>query len=45
MVLRKKKYNDWDPLSDFTYELNTVARKRDYRMEEHKAFVKRILGN
>ncbi|MDR6372334.1 hypothetical protein J2795_003007 [Chryseobacterium bernardetii] len=42
--IKKKKYNNWDPVSDFTNELNAITKKRDYRIEEHKAFVKRIFG-
>jgi len=44
MVLRKKKYNDWNPAEDFSNELKAVASRRNHRTEEHKAFVKRVLG-
>ncbi|KQR95192.1 hypothetical protein ASG01_04895 [Chryseobacterium sp. Leaf180] len=42
--IKKKTYNDWDPVSDFTVELKAVAKKRNHRIEDHKTFVKRILG-
>ncbi|KFF00734.1 hypothetical protein IX39_08945 [Chryseobacterium formosense] len=42
--IKKKKYNDWDPVKDFSAELRAVATRRNHRTEEHKAFVKRVLG-
>lgn len=42
--IKKKKYNDWNPAEDFSTELKAVAARRNHRTEEHKAFVKRVLG-
>ncbi|MDN5478540.1 MAG: hypothetical protein L0G39_16520 [Chryseobacterium sp.] len=42
--IKKKKYDDWDPVNDFTTELKIVAKKLNHRIEDHKAFVKRIFG-
>lgn len=42
--INKKKYNDCDPEKDFSTELRAVAKRRNHRTEEHKAFFKRVLG-
>jgi len=42
--IKKKTYNDWDPVSDFSTELKAVSKKRNQTIEEHEAFVKRIFG-
>ena len=42
--IKKKKYNDWNPVEDFSTELKAVAQRRNHRTEENQAFVKRVLG-
>lgn len=42
--IKNKKYNDWDPVKYFSTELRAVTKRRNHRTEEHKAFVKRVLG-
>ncbi|PWN58083.1 hypothetical protein [Chryseobacterium viscerum] len=42
--IKKKKYNDWNPVEDFSTELKAVVQRRNHRIEEHKEFVKRVLG-
>lgn len=42
--IKKKKYNDWDPVKDFSNELKTVAKRRHLRIEEYKRIIKNILG-
>ncbi|MDH6252501.1 hypothetical protein M2347_002228 [Chryseobacterium sp. H1D6B] len=43
--IKKKQYNDWDPAKDFSSGLRAVAVRRNHRTEDHKAFVKRVLGS
>lgn len=42
--IQKKRYNEWNPLEVLKRELSEVSKKRQKRMEEHKNFVKRVLG-
>ncbi len=42
--IKKKIYNEWNPVEDFSNELRAVAKRRNHRTEEHKAFIKKILG-
>lgn len=42
--IKKKKYNNWNPVEDFSNELRAVAQRRNHRTEEHKAFIIRVLG-
>ncbi|MGG7468645.1 hypothetical protein PYS58_06215 [Chryseobacterium indologenes] len=42
--IKKKNYNEWNPVKYFTTELKAVATRRQLRIQEHKAFVKRVLG-
>lgn len=42
--IKKKRYNNWDPVEDFSTELRAVTNRRNHRTEEHQEFVKRVLG-
>ena len=42
--IKKKIYNDWDPVADFKKELQLTTLKRQLKMEEYKKIVKKILG-
>lgn len=42
--IKKIKYNDWDPVADLTKEFDEVVIKRNQKMQENIALVKRILG-
>lgn len=39
--IKKKTYNDWDPLKDMQQELNIVSKRRDKRIISDTDFVKR----
>lgn len=42
--IKKKMYNNWDPVEDFSTEWMAVANRRDHRIEEYKEFIKRMKG-
>ncbi|EJL74368.1 hypothetical protein [Chryseobacterium populi] len=42
--IKKKVYNNWNPVTELKNELEKAARKRHVQIEEHKKLIKRILG-
>lgn len=42
--IKKKTYNNWDPLGDLTSNLELIQAKRQRRIERDTQFVKRVLG-
>ncbi|MRG45692.1 hypothetical protein GFS24_11235 [Chitinophaga sp. SYP-B3965] len=42
--IKKKVYNDWNPLDDLRHELNAVIVRREKRMERHRLFVNKVFG-
>lgn len=42
--IKKKAYNDWDPIDDLKQELNTATEIRQKRILENIQFVDKILG-
>lgn len=42
--IKMKKYNEWDPVKDFSNELKIVAKRRNLRIEEYKRIINNILG-
>ncbi|MFH6946664.1 hypothetical protein [Flavobacterium sp. FlaQc-50] len=43
--IKKKTYNDWNPVPDLVRELNIVTEKRQKRIKSHRLFVNKVLGN
>jgi len=41
--IKKRVYNNWDPIVDLKRELQTVVKRKHLRNEEYKKIVKRIL--
>ncbi len=42
--IKKKVYNNWDPLEDLSNHLKIVATRRHFRIEELNEMVRRTLG-
>lgn len=42
--IKKKVYNNWDPVADLKTELETVSQRRQIGTEEFNKIIKRILG-
>jgi hypothetical protein len=43
--IKKKTYNDWDHVANLKKELEAVIKRRQKRMQEHRKFVNKILGD
>lgn len=42
--IKKKVYNDWDPLNSMMQELGTIIKRREERMKRHLEFVNKTLN-